>query len=77
MTLRNSLQAVQQLFPGISVCPSREIRATEGEVTSPNYPRTYPSDSDCTLAIDGGLNVRFKIKFAFFEVEEDEDSKLT
>lgn len=58
---------------GISICPSREIRATEGEVTSPNYPRTYPSDSDCTLAIDGGLNVRFKIKFAFFEVEEDED----
>lgn len=46
-------------------------------MTSPNYPRTYPSDSDCTLAIDGGLNVRFKIKFAFFEVEEDEDGKFS
>ena len=46
-------------------------------MTSPNYPERYPSDSDCTLAIDGGLNARFKIKFAFFEIEDDEDSKLT
>ena len=46
-------------------------------MTSPNYPGTYPPDSDCTLAIDGGPDVRFKIKFAFFEVEEDEDGKLT
>lgn len=68
------------MFPGISICPSREIQATEGEVTSPDFEpnseRTYPSDSDCTLAIDGGNNVKFKIKFEFFEVEEDEDSKL-
>jgi len=58
---------------GVSVCPTREIQATEGEVTSPNYPSNYPSDVDCTLAIDGGNNVKFKIKFDFFEVEEDED----
>ena len=57
----------------MSVCPTREIQATEGEVTSPNYPSNYPSDADCTLAIDGGNNVKFKIKFDFFEVEEDED----
>ena len=68
--------SAQHLFTGISICPSREIRATEGEVTSPNYPGEYPSSSDCTLVIDGGLNVRFKIKFASFEVELDEDSKL-
>ena len=62
-------------FSGISVCPSREIQATEGDVTSPNFPGTYPADSDCTLVINGGDNVKFKLKFEFFEVEEDEDGK--
>ena len=60
----------------MSVCPSREIQATEGEVTSPDHPSEYPPDADCTLAIDGGNNVHFKIKFEFFQVEEDEDGKF-
>lgn len=58
---------------GVSVCPTRELQATEGEVTSPNHPSNYPSNADCTLTIDGGQNVKFKIKFESFEVEEDED----
>ena len=52
------------------------IQATQGQVTSPNFPRPYPSDSDCTLTIDGGDSVKFKVKFEFFQVEEDEDGKI-
>ncbi len=44
-------------------------------MTSPNFPGSYPPDSDCTLVINGGDNVKFKLKFEFFEVEEDEDGK--
>ena len=44
-------------------------------MTTPNFPGTYPSDSDCTLVINGGDNFKFKLKFNFFEVEEDEDGK--
>lgn len=58
---------------GVSICPSRELSATEGEVTSPNYPSEYSVNANCTLAIDGGNNVKLKIKFVSFEVEEDED----
>ena len=61
---------------GVSICPTREIQATEGEVASPNYPSNYPANVDCTLTIDGGQNVNFKIKFDFFQVEEDEDGKF-
>ena len=60
----------------MSICPSRELSATEGEVTSPNYPEDYPVNADCTLAIDGGNNVKLKIKFVSFEVEEDEDGEF-
>ncbi|XP_068695415.1 zinc metalloproteinase nas-39-like [Montipora foliosa] len=59
---------------GVSVCPTRKIQATEGEVTSPNHPFSYPSDVDCTLTIDGRQNVVFKIKFDAFSVEEDEEN---
>ena len=67
--------ACMTIFSAVSVCPTREIQATEGEVTSPNHPSNYPSNVDCTLAIDGGENVKFKLKFDFFELEEDEDGK--
>ena len=45
-------------------------------MTSPNYPSEYPVTADCTLAIDGGNNVKLKIKFVSFEVEEDEDGEF-
>ena len=61
----------------MSICPSRELSATEGEVTSPDYPSEYPVNTDCTLAIDGGNNVKLKIKFVSFEVEEDEDGEFS
>ena len=63
-------------FTGVSVCPTRKIQATEGEVTSPKHPSNYPPDVDCTLTIDGRQNVVFKIKFDAFSLEEDEDGKF-
>ena len=60
---------------GISVCPSREIQATRGEVTSPNFPNAYPPDVNCVLTIDGGNSVKIKLNFEHFEVEEDDNGK--
>ena len=60
-------------FSAVSICPTREITLTQGEVTSPNYPSNYPSNADCSLTIDGGRGARFTVKFDSFEVEEDED----
>lgn len=61
------------IFTGVSVCPTREIQATEGVVTSPNHPSNYPSNEDCTLTIDARQNVLFKIQFEDLSIEEDED----
>lgn len=68
-----SLVALVYQIMGISVCPTREIQARQGEVTSPNFPNAYPSDSNCALTVDGGNNVKIKLKFEYFEVEEDEN----
>ncbi|CAH3033889.1 unnamed protein product [Pocillopora meandrina] len=68
-----SLVALVDQIMGISVCPSREIQATRGEVTSPNFPNAYPSDVNCVLTIDGGNSVKIKLKFEHFEVEEDDN----
>lgn len=58
---------------GVSVCPTREIQATAGVVTSPNHPSNYPADEDCTLTIDARQNVLFKIQFEALSIEEDDD----
>ena len=64
------------IFTGVSVCPTREIQATAGVVTSPNHPSNYPADEDCTLTIDARQNVLFKIQFEALSIEEDDDGKF-
>ena len=64
------------IFTGVSVCPTREIQATSGVVTSPNHPSNYPADEDCTLTIDARQNVLFKIQFEALSIEEDDDGKF-
>ncbi|XP_031556205.1 dorsal-ventral patterning tolloid-like protein 1 [Actinia tenebrosa] len=57
----------------ISICEVNLIQAQEGEVTSPNFPYNYPSNTNCTLVIDVGPNNRIDIEFKDFRVEENDD----
>ncbi|CAB3986864.1 Hypothetical predicted protein [Paramuricea clavata] len=50
---------VVSLFTGINICPTREITASSGKITSPNYPNKYPPNTDCTLTIEQPLDTKF------------------
>ena len=53
---------------GIDVCPTREITASSGIITSPNYPQKYPPNSDCTLTIKQPLNRKILFKFPHLDL---------
>jgi hypothetical protein len=50
---------VVSLSTGINICPTREITASSGNLTSPNYPNKYPPNTDCTLTIKQPLDTKF------------------
>lgn len=41
-----------------------------GEINSPNYPRNYPNNFDCTYRITVGFNEQIELDFVNFELEE-------
>jgi hypothetical protein len=55
----------------ISICPTRVITASSGRITSPNYPRNYSSNTDCTLTIRQPLDTRFTFTFTEIDLEGD------
>ena len=59
----------------ISICPTREITASSGQIRSPNYPNNYPPNTDCTLTIKQPLDTNFTFSFTKMDIEGDEDGK--
>lgn len=57
---------------GIEICPSREITASSGRITSPGYPSNYPSDTDCTLTIKQPLDTKITLTFSKLDIEGDD-----
>ena len=58
----------------ISICPTREITASSGQITSPNYPRNYSANIDCTLTLKQPLDTNFTFTFAKIDIEEKDDT---
>nr|XP_039268068.1 cubilin-like [Styela clava] len=48
------------------------LTSTSGTITSPNYPNTYPANTDCEWVIDVGKGSTVVIEFEVFEIEEEE-----
>ena len=44
-----------------------------GTITSPNYPGTYPSQSDCTIYVSVPQASSMQVTFNFFELESNYD----
>ena len=61
----------------MSICPTREITVSSGQITSPNYPRNYPSNINCTLTLKQPLGTSFTFTFKKIDIEGDEDGKYT
>ena len=59
----------------ISICPTREMTLSSGQIRSPNYPNNYPSDTDCTLTLKQPLDTNFTFTFTKIDIEGDEDGK--
>ncbi|CAB4011919.1 Hypothetical predicted protein, partial [Paramuricea clavata] len=57
----------------INICPTREITASSGQITSPNYPSNYTSNTSCTLTIKQPLDTNFTFTFTDLDIESDED----
>lgn len=62
---------------GIEICPTREISATSGRVTSPGYPSKYASNVDCILTIKASLDTTFTFTFTSIDMEDNDDGGAT
>ncbi|VDM44235.1 unnamed protein product [Toxocara canis] len=57
--------------PGVA-CERREIfgaRASDGFITSPNYPLPYPPDQDCIFNLTAAAGLVIHISFTHFHLE--------
>ncbi|CAB4043224.1 Hypothetical predicted protein, partial [Paramuricea clavata] len=55
----------------INICPTKEITTSSGQIRSPNYPRKYCSNTDCTLTIKQPLDTNFTFTFTKLDIEGD------
>ena len=49
------------------------MEASNGTITTPNYPSKYPSNSDCTWIIRAESDYQIKFLFKNFELEKHEN----
>ena len=53
---------------------NQEISTSDIEISSPNYPRSFPTDIDCTYVIKTNKTKRLRISFIDFRLPiEDEN----
>ena len=59
-----------------AVC-NTEVSGLSGVIESPNFPRPYPHDRNCTWTIAAPQGNRVSITFSHFEVEDHPEGNCT